>query len=247
MLIATFGLPFTFLIDAGTYLLSLCALFAMRALPPLAGAARAGLASVLEGLAYARSRPELIGTYAVDIAAMTFAMPMAVFPALAVQWGGAHAVGYSAMSVGALLVTVFSGWTAKVERRGAAVVIAATLWGLSIFALGHAPNLAVAVVCLVAAGAADMVSGLFRMTLWNETIPSHLRGRLAGVEQISYMTGPLLGNVRAGFAAERFGVERAVAWGGLACIVAVGACAAALPAFWSCRCQPVRVASDRAA
>jgi MFS family permease len=179
----------------------------------------------------------LLGTYAVDIIAMTFAMPVAVFPALAEHFGGAYAVGYlySAMSVGALLTTVFSAWTKRVERHGAAVIVAALLWGVAIAALGYASSLPVAIVCLVAAGAADMVSGLFRMTIWNETIPSTLRGRMAGIEQLSYMTGPLLGNARAGFAAERFGLMPSIAWGGLLCVGFVAACVPGLPAFWRYR------------
>ena len=93
----------------------------------------------------------------------------------------------------------------------------------------------IAVACLALAGAADLVSGLFRMTIWNETIPSHLRGRLAGIEQLSYMTGPLLGNMRAGFMAERFGVSRSIVLGGLICVVGVALCVPALPAFWRYR------------
>jgi MFS family permease len=173
----------------------------------------------------------------VDIVAMTFAMPLAVFPALAVQLGGTYAVGYlySAMSVGGLLITLFSGWTRHVQRRGAAVVIAALLWGLSITALGFAKSLPVAIGCLILAGAADMVSGLFRMTIWNETIPSSLRGRMAGIEQLSYMSGPLLGNARAGFMAESLGLARSIALGGLTCVVCVALCVPTLPAFWRYR------------
>jgi MFS family permease len=235
--IATVGLPFTFGVDAATYAFSLVVLSAIRAMPPAESAQPAGLATILEGLKYAVSRPELIGTYVVDIVALTLAMPMAVFPALAAQWGGAHAIGYlySAMSAGALGVTLFSGWTRHVRRRGAGVVLAATAWGLAITALGYARSLPVAVGCLVLAGAADMVSGLFRMTIWNETIPSTLRGRMAGIEQISYTTGPLLGNARAGFMAERFGLARSVTWGGLLCVAGVLACVPILPAFWRYR------------
>jgi len=197
----------------------------------------AGFSGILEGFAYAASRPELIGTYVVDVVAVTFAMPVAVFPALAALWGGAHAIGYlySAMSVGALIITVFSGWTRNVQRRGAAVVIAAMLWGLAITMLGYSRSLPVAIGCLVLAGAADAVSALFRMTIWNETIPSHLRGRLAAIEQLSYMTGPLLGNMRAGFMAERFGLARSITLGGLACVAGVFACVPILPAFWRYR------------
>jgi MFS family permease len=232
--IAAAGMPFTFAVDAGTFVVSLLALSLIRRMPPADGAGRAGLSSILEGLRYAASRPELIGTYVVDIVAMIFAMPMAVFPALAAQWASSSAAGYlfSAMSAGALLVTVFSGWTKKVERRGAAVVLAAATWGSAIAALGFARSLPAALACLAVAGGADMVSGLFRMTIWNETIPTKLRGRMAGIEQLSYMTGPLLGNARAGFMAERFGLGRSITAGGLVCVACVLACIPALPAFW---------------
>lgn len=235
--IATLGLPFTLGVDAATFAVSLVALSAIRSMPPAEGAQPAGLSTILEGIKYAGSRPELIGTYVVDIVAMTFAMPMAVFPALATRWGGADATGYlfSAMSVGGLVVTLFSGWTHNVQRRGAAVVIAAVLWGVAIVALGYATTLPEALLCLALAGAADMVSGLFRMTIWNETIPSELRGRMAGIEQLSYMTGPLLGNARAGFTAERFGLARSITWGGLICVAGVLACVPLLPAFWRYR------------
>ena len=237
ILIATLGLPFTFGADVVSYAISLAALVAIRAMPPGDQAKPAGLSSILEGFRYAASRPELIGTYVVDIVAVMFAMPMAAFPALAAQWGGAQAIGplYSAMSVGSLIITIFSGWTRNVQRRGAAVVIAALCWGLAITGLGFSRSLPIAVGCLMLAGAADMVSGLFRMTIWNETIPSHLRGRMAGIEQISYMIGPNLGNTRAGFMAERFGPARSIVIGGLVCGVGVLACVPLLPAFWRYR------------
>jgi len=92
-------------------------------------------------------------------------------------------------------------------------------------------NLAVVLGCLVAAGAADMISGLFRSTIWNQSVPDELRGRLAGIEFLSYATGPMLGNARAGFAAQLTGVRMAIVSGGLLCVAAVGAVAAALPAL----------------
>jgi MFS family permease len=243
--IATLGLPFTFGADVASYAISLLALLAIRAMPPGDLAKPAGFASIVEGFRYAGSRPELIGTYVVDIVAMTFAMPMAAFPALAVQWGGAQAIGYlySAMSVGSLIITVFSGWTGHVQRRGAAVVIAALVWGLAITGLGFSRSLPFAVGFLVLAGAADTVSGLFRMTIWNETIPSHLRGRMAAIQLLSYVTGPNLGNTRAGFMAERFGPARSIVIGGMACVVGVLACVPLLPAFWRYRKSEVSAAS----
>jgi MFS family permease len=240
--IATLGLSFTYGMDALSYAVSLLALSLIRSMPPARDAKPAGLSSILEGFRYARSRPELIGTYVVDIVALTFAMPLAVFPALAARWGGSDAIAYlySAMSVGALIVTLFSGWTAMVERRGAAVVIAAAVWGMAITALGCADGLALAMACLIVAGAADTVSGLFRMTIWNETIPSELRGRMAAIEQLSYMSGPLLGNVRAGFMAERFGLARSITAGGMLCVIGVGACVPLLPEFWRYRTPALR-------
>ena len=235
--IAQFGMGATYLIDVGTFVVSLVALARMADMPAAPEAAKPGLRSIVEGLDYARRRPELIGTYVVDIVAMTFAMPTALFPALAQGWGGAKAAGwlYAAMPLGSFVMTLFSGWSKKVSRRGAAVVIAAAGWGVAIVALGHAGNFPLALGCLALAGAADAVSGLFRMTIWNETIPTHLRGRLAGVEMISYMTGPLLGNARAGWMASARSTTFSIVAGGWICLAAVLLCIPLLPAFWRYR------------
>ena len=193
------------------------------------------LADLAEGVRFAWARPELMGTYIVDIVAMAFAFPLALFPAMAAADGRTEAVGWllSAMSVGALLIGLFSGWTGKVTRHGRAVVIAAAVWALGIVALGFAPSLMWGLVCLAVAGAADMVSGVFRGTIWNETIPNELRGRLAGIEMISYLTGPLVGNARAGFMADAWGVAPAIWVGGLVCVVGVVLTGFVLPRFWA--------------
>jgi MFS family permease len=169
------------------------------------------------------------------MAAMFFGMPMALFPALAARYGGSAALGalYAAPSVGAFLATVTSGWTSRVHRHGRAISIAAVLWGLAIVGFGLAPWLWLALLGLAAAGAADMVSGIFRMTMWNRTIPDHLRGRLASIELLSYTSGPLLGNAEAGAAASLVGVRASVVSGGALCVVAVVGTAALLPAFWA--------------
>jgi MFS family permease len=235
--ISVFGMASTYAFDVLTFVVSLAALAGMRAMPPAREVARPGLRSIGEGLSYARGRPELVGTYLVDIIAMTFAMPMALFPAVAQPWGGVRAAGwlYSAMAIGSFAITLFSGWSGRVRRHGAAVILAAASWGVAIVGFGYAPNLATGVLCLALAGAADMVSGLFRMTIWNETIPAHLRGRLAGVEMISYMTGPLLGNTRAGWMATAFSTRTSVVGGGVICTAAVLLCILLLPAFWRYR------------
>ncbi len=235
--IARWGIGATYLFDFATFAFSLAALRAMAAMPPPDAAPRPGLSSVIEGLRYARSRPELIGTYVVDIVAMTFAMPMALFPALAQTWGAATAAGwlYSAMSIGSLALTLFSGWCARIRRHGAAVIVSAAVWGVAIVALGYAPNLGLAVVCLIVAGGADMASGVYRMTIWNQTIPTHLRGRLASVEMLSYMTGPLLGNARAGWMASAVSNRFSIVVGGIICVSGVLICIPLLPVFWKYR------------
>ena len=236
---AALGYPMTYMIDVASFVISLIALAAIRSMPPRDAVGRPGIQSIVEGLKYAVSRPELIGTYVVDIVAMTFAMPMALFPSMAVAWGGARAAGwlYSAMSFGSLFTTVFSGWTSKVNRHGAAVVIAAAIWAIAIVFVGISPSLPLAVFCLAVAGAADSVSGVFRGTIWNETIPSDLRGRLAGVEMISYLSGPLLGNARAGWVATISSNTVSVVSGGFICVFAVLLCIPVLPAFWNYRAE----------
>jgi MFS family permease len=120
-----------------------------------------------------------------------------------------------------------------VHRHGRAITLAAAGWGLAIVGFGVAPELELALLALAAAGAADMVSGIFRMSMWNQTIPDHLRGRLAAIEMLSYTSGPLLGNAESGAAAALFGVRAAVVSGGVLCVASVGGAAAALPAFWN--------------
>jgi MFS family permease len=237
ILIASVGAPAAFLIDFGTFLIAIICVLLMKSVPTPEKLPSPGLESIAEGLRYAVKRPELVGTYVVDIVAMTFAFPTALFPALAEQWGGAKAAGilFSAMSIGSLFITLFSGWTSRVHRHGAAVIIAAALWGAAIVGFGLAPGLWLAVVFLALAGAADMVSGLFRSVIWNETIPNEMRGRLAGIEMISYMSGPLLGNFRAGTMAGFTSPAFSIVSGGALCVVGVVACAFVLPRFWGYR------------
>jgi MFS family permease len=233
LMIATLGMVSTYAIDFFTYLISLLALAAIRRMPPPEGR-KPGLGAIMEGLRYAVSRPELIGTYVVDLVAMTFAMPMALFPAMAENWGGAQALGglYSAMAVGFLASTVVSGWTRKVDRHGVAVIAGAAVWGVAIIGLGFASGYVTALFCLALAGAGDNVSAIFRGTIWNETIPGDLRGRLAGVEMISYLSGPLLGNVRAGWIASVSSNEVSIVSGGIICTIGILLCIPLLPKFW---------------
>ncbi len=233
ILIASIGLPATYGLDVATYGASVVALALMRAVPPPPEAEPPSLRSIVEGMKYAWSRQELLGSYGVDIVAMFFGMPMALFPAIATQYGGAEVLGllYAAPSAGALLASLTSGWAARVHRHGLAIIWAAAAWGMAIAVFGLVSNLWLALFFLGLAGAADMISGVFRGTLWNQTIPDRLRGRLAGIEQVSYSSGPLLGNLEAGVVAAIAGVRASVVSGGILCVVGVGLFALALPAF----------------
>jgi MFS family permease len=233
VLLATAGLPATYGLNVATFLVSLLALSAIRAVPPPPDAERPSLRRIAEGLRYARSRPELMGTYVVDMVAMFFGMPMALFPALAAGYGGPGVLGllYAAPAVGDLVASAFSGWSKRVHRHGLAITLAAATWGAAIVAFGFSRSLPLALLCLGVAGAADMISGIFRSTVWNQTIPDALRGRLAGIELVSYASGPTLGDFEAGSVAAVFSVRTSVISGGVLCVIGVGLVALALPAF----------------
>jgi MFS family permease len=240
VLIASSGVAVTYLADCASYVLSVLAVRMIRNLPPAEGAESPSLAAILEGFRYARSRQELIGSYVVDFVAMVFGMPMALFPAIADTMGGPKVLGllYAAPALGGLVASVTSRWTPRVRRHGLAIALAATAWGAAIVAFGYCERLWPAVLFLALAGGADATSGLFRMTLWNQTIPDALRGRLASIEIVSYTSGPLLGHAEAGLAAALGGVRFSVVSGGALCVVGVAVCAVLLPGFVRYEARP---------
>jgi MFS family permease len=233
LLVTAFGTAVAYGIDTVSFVLSLVLLWRIKAVPPAEDAAPASLSSLVEGVRYAAGRSDLIGTYLVDIAAMLFAMSTALFPFLADQLGAPQALGllYSAGAVGSLVASLTGGWTARVHRQGMGVIIAATLWGAAMALAAAIPNVWAIFFCLALAGAADMISGIFRMTMWNQTIPNELRGRLAGIELLSYASGPMLGNARAGLMAQVGGARFSLGAGGVLCVAAVAGLAAVLPKF----------------
>lgn len=234
VLIASYGIKGAYLFDVVTFLAALVALYLMSKTPNPEKKTQSPWKDMQEGLSFAVSKPELIGTYIVDIVAMVFAFPVALFPAMSESWGGASAAGilFSAMAVGSLLMTLLSGWTSQVKHHGRAVILAAIAWAIFILGLGYATQLWMAVLFLILAGGADMISGLFRGIIWNETVPNELRGRLSGLEMISYMSGPLLGNARAGWMAAKYSVPFSIKTGGIVCTGAVILTALLLPSFW---------------
>jgi MFS family permease len=245
-LIKAGGLPLAYVADSAACVISFVVFTRMRTVPPAADGARPSLRGVADGLRYARSRPELLGTYLIDISAMLFGAPYALFPAIAARLGGPAVLGmlYAAPAAGGLIVSATSGWARHVHRHGRAIVLAVCGWGAGIAAFGFATSLWLAVAALAVAGAADMVSGIFRMTMWNQTIPASLRGRLAGLEMISYTTGEPAGNLEAGVVAAATGSLRfAVVSGGVLSVLGAAVVTAALPMLWrydarDCRQRP---------
>jgi MFS family permease len=207
----------------------------LRAHPPSEASTPPSVAGIVEGLRYAAGRRDLLGTYLIDIVAMFTAMPETLFPSLATTvFHRPDLLGlmYTAGTAGSVVATATSGWTRRVHHHGRAIVLAAIVWGAAIAAAGLAPNVWLLLLGLAVAGGADMISGIFRGTVWNQTIPDELRGRLAGVEMLSYSVGPLGGQVRAGLVADAAGVRASIVSGGLACVGLVALTAGALPSFW---------------
>lgn len=231
MVIAFGGLTWAYALDVASYAISVLLTVGLAASPPAHDAEKPSLRGILEGARYAWSRKELLGTYAVDLAAMFFAFPNAIFPFLADDLGAPWALGlmYAAAAIGSLLVSATSGWVSRVHRHGRMVVGAALGWGAAMALAGWMGNIWLVLVMLALAGACDTVSGLFRSAMWDQTIPDALRGRLAGIEVLSYSVGPQLGQVRAGGMASLTNVRASIWAGGLACVASVGLLALALP------------------
>ena len=236
LMIACYGLVLTYIIDLLTFLVSLISLSLMRGIhQPIAHTHPPVFSSLKQGLEFAFKRQELMGSYFVDFIAMIFAMPNALFPAIALSFGGVKTLGflYAAPAVGSLLISFFSGWTANIKQDGKAIALAAGLWGLSMIGFGLSSSLWLALSFLALSGAFDAISGIFRSSLWNNTIPHDYRGRLAGIEMISYLSGPKLGDTRAGAIASCLGITTAVVSGGALCIVGVLICCLCMPKFWN--------------
>jgi MFS family permease len=224
-------------LDAAGFAASFAFLSRLPALPRLAGAGPsqrpAAGREVLTGLRYAASRKDLLGSYLVDLAAMIFAYPNALLPFMAVALHAAWSAGlmFAAPSAGALIVSATSGWMGGIRRHGIAIAISAACWGLALAAFGLSPDIGLGLVLLAIAGGADESSAIFRSTLWNQTIPDEVRGRMAGIELLSYAAGPPAGQLRSGVVAAVAGTRFSMVSGGLACVAGVAAACAAFPAF----------------
>ena len=217
-----------------TFAISLALLFSLRATPASNDADGDHLQALGDGLRYARSRPDILGTYLIDLLAMVLAFPVVMLPFVAERFHETYALAllYCGLPAGALIATLTSSWTHRVHRYGRAIVAAASLWGLGIALFGWSSSLALVLAGLAIGGGADAISGIFRVTMWNESIPPEVRGRMAGIEMISYSLGPTAGQFRAGVMAAWTSLRFSLTVGGLACTGSVGAVAVALPSLW---------------
>ena len=226
LLIATVGIAGAYAVDVVSFVASLTALIAIRPLPPLHDAARPGLAAIAEGLRFARERRAILGSFVIDLDAMIFGMPTSLFPVLALDVFRTGPAGFgllaAAPAVGAFLGALLSGWVSAVARTGRAVIAAVVGWGLAITAFGLVTfSFPLALLCLAAAGAADVFSAVFRSTLVQLETPDGLRGRIMSIHGLVVTSGPRLGDMEAAGVAAIVGPQAAVVSGGVLCLLGV--------------------------
>jgi MFS family permease len=235
ILSARFGFEYAYLLDVVSYVAVIVALAGMRPSPPTAERATVGWSTIGEGLRFLRGRQVLQGTFWIDLNAMIFGLPAALYPAfvLDVLDASPSLVGllYSAEALGALLVALVSGRAKHVRRQGLVTLVACVCWGAGIIGFGLSPTLWVALIFLMLASASDMVSGLYRDAILKTVTPDEMRGRLEGVSLAVVGTGPSLGNAEAGLLASITSVRFSIVSGGMACILGAGLLALVLPKY----------------
>jgi MFS family permease len=229
------GLPLVYSLDAASFVVAFGATLLMAPIPPVAGAGLSPWHSTKEGLRYLRTRQVLQGVYLIDINAMVFGMPRALFPAMAgsVFGGGTITLGflYAAPGMGALVGAIVTGWVNHLRHQGAAVIVAVMVWGAAITAFGLVDTLWIAMVLLAVAGWADVVSAVLRNTILQTTVPDRLRSRMSSIQMAVVQGGPRLGDMESGAVAAATSIEFSVVSGGLACIVGAAVIAALMPKF----------------
>jgi MFS family permease len=234
VIIGVSSVSVAYAIDVATFAAPLLALRLLPPIEPAPDADRPSLRSIVDGFRYVRRQPVILGFFLVDTNAMVFGMPSALFPALAThRFGNPALLGflYAATYGGALLASVFGGWVNRVRRQGLAVAVAAAAWGAAIAAFGFAHELWLAMLLLAMAGAADLVSAVFRQTMLMTLTPDSLRGRLSGIEFMQVASAPALGNLEAGVVASLTSLRFAVVSGGVLCVAGTVLLAMLFPAL----------------
>jgi MFS family permease len=233
------GFAYAYGLDAVLFTAALYSAIRLPPIPPDGSLGRPGFRSVIDGLVFIGSRPVLLMSFLVDIVAMVLAMPRALYPEVADErFHGSVGPLYAALAIGSVLAGISGGWIARVRRRGVALTAAVVAWGTAVAISGLAHQLWLVVVLLALAGAADLVSAVFRQTILQTYAPDEMRGRMQGVFIAVVAGGPRLGDVRAGAMAAA--TSATVSWvgGGVACVVVVLVAAIAVRPFWNYRVDP---------
>ena len=246
-LIPLIGFSWLYLLDTITLFATLGAVVRLPALPIVGATVTPGIRAVVDGFRYLRTQPVLMMSFVVDIIAMVFGMPRALFPEMAdVDFGGpsggglAFALLFAAIPAGAVVGGVLSGWVSHVERQGLAVIVSILVWGFAMVGFGVAamlasfapgPMLGLAVLMLAIGGAADMASAAFRTSMLQSAAADEVRGRLQGIFIVVVAGGPRVADVAHGATAAATGAAVAAAGGGALVVVFTVLAALAVPAF----------------
>ncbi|HEY2217103.1 MAG TPA: MFS transporter [Solirubrobacteraceae bacterium] len=251
VLIAATGLGTAYTIDAASCLGMVLAVTAMSPQPPHAGehAHPSIRRSIVDGLRFVRANRALVGSFGIDLAAMTFGMPRTLFPALSltVYHTGAAGTGalFAAVSAGATLAALSTGWLAHARRLGRIVIWAVLAWGVAIALAGLVRSLWAAIALLALAGAADSVSAVCRSTINQTVTPDAMRGRMSAVFSLVVTSGPRLGDIESGAVASLATPRFSVVSGGIGCVVAGALIARAFPALMRYDAKEAELALQR--
>jgi len=229
VLIASFGLASAYAADAATFVVAFVVFLGIAPSPPIAGVAGTAMQSLLAGLRFVGGHRVILSVFAIDLSAMVFGMPRALFPALADRLGGGpvlYGLLLSSVAAGAFLASLSSGWTTRVQRQGRALLVAVAVWGACIAAAGLTLQAVLVLTLFACAGGADMISAVFRSSIAANLTPDEMRGRVSGVEFAVYAGGPVLGDVESGVVGGLVGVPFAIVSGGVACVIVAGVFAA---------------------
>jgi MFS family permease len=229
VLIGGLGLTSAYLADVATFGVALVAFAGIAPSPPVPRTAGTSTTSLLGGLRFLRGHPVILSVFAIDLIAMVFGMPRALFPALSERLGGGpvlYGLLLSSVAAGAFVASLASGWTTRVRRQGRTLLVAVAVWGAFIAAAGLTRQPVVVLTLLACAGGADMISGVFRSTIAANLTPDDMRGRVSGAEFAVYAGGPVLGDIESGIVGGLVSVPFAIVSGGIACVVGAGIFAA---------------------
>ena len=233
-LIASVGVAGAFAVDVATYGVSLLMLLRMRPIPPVGITVRPSLEAIREGLRFVRVRRLILSTFAIDLNAMIFGSPRTLYPVLALDVFKMGPVGLglltAAPAAGALIAILMSGGISKFRRIGRGILLAVAGWGAAILLFGLSTSFFVlALLFLAIAGAADVVSAVFRSSVVQMETPDELRGRVAAIHILVVTSGPQLGDIEAALVASAIGAQLSVMSGGLLCLLGVAVVARLFP------------------